>query len=159
MIVQSEVVDVHDRAAQIIASAVKWSAAAGAVPVPVLDLVALGVVQARMVVDLSNAYGMPARQETARGVVSVLLGTLLPAGATGALLGSGIKAAPGVGTLLGMTSMAVLGGAASYAIGKVFVRHFENGGTLANFSAEAVKNELKAEFTKAKGGAASANPA
>ena len=142
--------DVHERAAEIISSSVKWSAAAGAVPLPLLDLVALGVVQAKMISDISQAYGQPVNAEVAKSVVSVLLGTLLPAGATGALLGSGSKTVPMVGTVLGMVSMAAFGAAATYAIGKVFVRHFEKGGSLESFSAEAVKDELKAEFSRAK---------
>ena len=143
-------VDVHERAAGIISSSVRWSAAAGAVPLPLLDLVALGVVQAKMISDLSQAYGQPVNAEAAKSVVSVLLGTLLPAGVTGALLGSGSKTVPMVGTVLGMVSMAAFGAAATYAIGKVFVRHFEKGGSLESFSAEAVKEELKAEFSRAK---------
>ena len=143
-------VDVHERAAEIISSSVRWSAAAGAVPLPILDLVALGVVQAKMISDLSQAYGQPVNAEAAKSVVSVLLGTLLPAGVTGALLGSGSKTVPMVGTVLGMVSMAAFGAAATYAIGKVFVRHFEKGGSLESFSAEAVKEELKAEFSRAK---------
>jgi uncharacterized protein (DUF697 family) len=142
--------EVHKRAAEIISSSIRWSAAAGAVPLPVLDLVALGTVQAKMISDLSQAYGRPVSAEAARGVVSVLLGTLLPAGVTGAFLGSGFKLVPVMGTVLGMVSMAALGAAASYAIGKVFVRHFEKGGSLESFSAEAVKDELEAEFTRAK---------
>ena len=143
-------VDVHERAAEIISSSVRWSAAAGAVPLPILDLVALGVVQAKMISDISQAYGQPVNAEAAKSVVSVLLGTLLPAGVTGALLGSGSKTVPMVGTVLGMVSMAAFGAAATYAIGKVFVRHFEKGGSLESFSAEAVKEELKAEFSRAK---------
>jgi uncharacterized protein (DUF697 family) len=142
--------DVHERAAKIISSSVRWSAAAGAVPLPFLDLVALGAVQANMISDLSQTYGRQVSAEAARGIVSVMLGTLLPAGVTGALLGSGYKTIPVAGTVLGMVSMATFGAAASYAIGKVFVRHFEKGGTLQNFSAEAVKDDLIAEFSRAK---------
>jgi hypothetical protein len=42
------------------------------------------------------------------------------------------------------------GSAATYAIGKIFVRHFEADGTLASFSAEAVEADLKQEFATAK---------
>jgi len=139
------------QAARIISSAAVWSAASGAIPVPIVDLVALGGVQAKMIIDLSQLYGHRASGEVTRGLVSVLLGTLLPAGATGALLGSGSKLVPGWGWVVGMASLATLGAAATYAIGKIFVRHFESGGTLANFSAEAVQEDLKAEFSKAKG--------
>lgn len=143
--------DRHEEAGKIISSAMSWSAASAAIPVPVLDLVALGGVQTRMIIDLSRLYGHSASSETARGIVSVLLGTLLPAGAAGAIVGSGTKFVPGWGWLIGFASLAALGAAASYAIGKIFVRHFEGGGTLADFDASAVTDDLKEEFAKGKG--------
>ena len=45
--------DVYTDAGVIIANAVKWSAAAGVIPVPYVDLVALGAVQFTMVRDLA----------------------------------------------------------------------------------------------------------
>lgn len=146
---QSSVAERHLAASKIIASAATWSAAAGIIPVPVLDLLALATVQGKMVIDLSALYGEQPSNEVARGLVSVLLGTIAPAGATGMLMGSGIKTMPVFGTILGAVSMAGFSGAATYAIGKIFVRHFEQGGTLANFSADAVAEDLKAEFSKA----------
>jgi uncharacterized protein (DUF697 family) len=151
-------VDRHARAAEIISSAAAWSAAAGAVPLPLLDLVAVGTVQGKMVMDLAKLYGEPASSELARGVVSVLLGTLFPAGLTSALVGSSAKLVP-VGALFGMASMAALSAAATYAIGKVFVRHFEKGGNLATFSPAAVKEELQREFSDAKSKQVSGAPA
>ena len=52
-----------------------------------------------------------------------------------------------------------LSAAATYAIGKVFVNHFEGGGTLANFSPEAVKADLKREYEGARVRRAPASPA
>ncbi len=138
-------------ASKIISSAVKWSAAAGIVPIPVVDLIALATVQGKMVADLSSLYGERPSNEVARGLVAVLLGSIAPTGLTGALLGSGVKAMPVFGAILGAVSMAGFSSAATYAIGKIFVRHFEQGGTLANFSADAVAEDLKAEFSKASG--------
>ena len=140
--------DRHDHAARIISSATAWSAASAAIPVPALDLVALGAVQAKMIVDLSRLYGHQASGALAKGLVSVLLGTLLPSGAAGVLLGSGAKLVPGWGSVVGAATLAALGAAASYAIGKIFVRHYEAGGTLGSFSVEAVREDLKAEFAK-----------
>ena len=70
-----------DRAGEIISNSVKWAAAAGAVPVPFLDTVALAVVQAKMLMDLSEAYDQKLSKEAAEGLVSVLLGSLLPTAA------------------------------------------------------------------------------
>lgn len=145
----STVSERHLAASKIIASAATWSAAAGIIPVPVLDLVALGAVQGKMIADLSALYGERPSNEVSRGLVAVLLGTFAPAGATGVLLGSGVKAMPVFGAILGAVTMAGFSGAATYAIGKIFVRHFEQGGTLATFSVDAVADDLKAEFSKA----------
>jgi hypothetical protein len=70
---------------------------------------------------------------------------------------SAAKSVPGVGTAAGVMSMSVLGGAATYAIGKVFVQHFESGGTFLDFDPEAVREHFAAEFNKGKDVAASLN--
>lgn len=142
-------VDRHAEASKIVSSALGWSAAAGFVPVPVLDVAALAAVQVKMVVDLSALYGEKSSNELARGIVSVLLGTLAPLKLTEVALVSGAKALPVIGTVIGSLSMAAFGTAATYAIGKIFIRHFERGGTIATLDAEAVKEDLKAEFAQA----------
>ena len=142
--------DVHAEAAQVIASAVKWSAAAAVVPLPYIDILALGTVQVKMVRDLAKVYGLDAESETLKGVVSALLGSIAPAAISGGLLGSAIKIVPVGGTIIGSAGLAAFGSAATYAIGKVFVAHFEKGGTLKSFSAEAIEADLKKEFAAAK---------
>lgn len=142
--------DVHAEAARIIATAVKWSAAAAAVPVPYVDLFALGAIQVKMVRNLALAYGVDAEKETTKSVISALLGTLAPAALSGGLLGSAIKVVPGGGTLIGSIGLATFGSAATYAIGKIFVAHFDRGGTLQTFSTEAIEADLKKEFAAAK---------
>lgn len=139
-----------DDVGQIVSSAVKWSAAAGLVPLPFLDLVALGAVQTRMLMDLSKVYGHSFGKEAANAIVSVLLGTLIPSAAAGAVMGSAVKAAPGVGTLAGIASMSAFGAAATYAIGKVFARHLAGGGKPGDFSATSIADDLKAEFRRGK---------
>lgn len=155
MVVEATVNEVNtesaqEQAARIIASSVKWGAAASIVPVPYLDLVGLGAVQYSMIRDIARAYDQEPQSEMVRGLVSTLLGTLTPFAASGALVGSSLKFIPGGGSLLGSVSLAAFGSAATYAIGKTFVRHFEGGGTMDNFSADAIKEDLKKDFSKAK---------
>lgn len=138
-----------DKAGEAISSATKWSAAAALVPVPYVDLAALAAVQGNMIINLAEIYGEKVSQQTVKGLVSMLLGTLLPANLATAAVGASAKLVPGFGTLVGAASLAAFGAAATYAIGKVFVRHFEKGGTVATFKAEDVKEDLKAEFAKA----------
>ena len=138
-----------DAAGEIIASAAKWSVGAALIPIPVLDMAAIGAIQANMIVDLAGVYDQKVSKQAVRGVISVLLGVLVPVGATQAVVGTSAKLLPGYGTIIGSVSLAVFGSAATYSIGKVFVRHFEKGGTFANFSVTAVQDDLKKEFTQA----------
>lgn len=139
-----------NKATDLIVSATKWGAAASLVPVPALELAALGVVQARLIVDLTELYDEKLSSQTANGLVSVILGTLLPTGAAQVTAGYLLKFLPGYGTIIGGLSMAAFGSAATYAVGKVFVRHFENGGTVKTLSADVIKDGVKAEFEAAK---------
>jgi len=156
----SETISLADRdvkVATIIKTAATWSVASAAIPLPWVDLAALAGVQTKMIIDISDQYGQKASREVVRGAVSVLLGTLIPAGAAGAMLSSGLKMIPGLGSIAGFASLAALGAAATYAIGKTFTKHFEAGGTISSFSAEEVTEDLKEEFSKSKGkGAAEA---
>lgn len=140
----------QDQAARIISSSVKWAAAASIIPVPYLDLVGLAAVQLRMVKDITRAYGLEPETKTTRALISTLLGTLAPSAASGALVGSSLKLIPVGGSLLGSVSLAAFGSAATYAVGKAFVRHFEGGGTMDDFSVEAIKDDLKKDFSNAK---------
>lgn len=137
-------------ASRIISNSCGWSAAAGAIPLPVVDVVALGGVQATMINRIAKLYGETLTDEAARSLVAVLLGTMLPGALTSAAVGSGVKFLPGFGYVIGAATLAALGAAATYAMGKIFVRHFEHGGTMATFSPAAVQDDLQREFAAAK---------
>jgi uncharacterized protein (DUF697 family) len=145
-----DVQDIHDTTGKIISRAMGWSVAAAILPVPYLDIAALGTVQVKMVRDLATAYGQDANDQTLNGTISALLGTLGATQAGGALVGPALKLIPGGGSVLGSVTVGAFGSAATYAIGKIFVKHFENGGSISNFSAEKVSEDLRKEFNAAK---------
>ena len=138
------------RASRIISAATGWSVAAGLIPVPILDLAALGAVQVKMISDLGALYGQPLKKEAVRSAVSVLLGVLVPSQIAGGIAVSSPKLVPGMGSVIGAVSFSAFGAAASYAIGKIFVRHFEAGGTIESFQPEFVEEDLKKEFKAAR---------
>ena len=136
-----------EQASAIISNKCKWSAAAGFIPVPYVDLAGLAAVQVKMVSDLTQLYGKTVKQEAIRTTVATLLGTLATAGLAAPFAFTTVKIIPGLGSVAGGVSMGALGAAATYAVGKVFVNHFEGGGTLSNFDVDTVKDDLKNEFT------------
>lgn len=130
---------------KLINSATKWAAAATCIPVNGLDLAALAGVQANLIVNISALYGEKPSKYVVSGVISTLLATLLPSYGAQLTVPVLLKWIP-FGNLVGIATMAGFGAAATYAVGKVFVDHYENGGTFADFSASAASDELKNTF-------------
>jgi uncharacterized protein (DUF697 family) len=126
-----------------------WSAGAGLVPLPVLDMAALAALELKMLKSLSAYYGMEFSGQKARAIVSALIG-----GFHGGLItGSILKLVPFVGASL-MALTPVASGAITYAIGMVFMQHFESGGTLLDFDIVRGKERIRKELRDRKGSAA-----
>ncbi len=122
-----------------------WAMGAGAVPLPVLDVAAVTMVQLDMLKQLSRVYGNDYNESFGKNLISAIAGSTL------ARIGASmIKAIPGVGTILGGVSMVILSGASTYAMGKVFVNHFETGGSLFDFDINKGKKVYEEEFEKGK---------
>ena len=58
---------------------------------------------------------------------------------------------PFVGYVVGGLSTPLLAGAATYAVGKVFIQHFESGGTLLDFEPAKVREYFRQEFSVGQG--------
>jgi uncharacterized protein (DUF697 family) len=123
-----------------------WTMGAGLIPVPFVDLAAVSGVQIKMLSDLSNLYGVKFSANKGKSVVSALLGSIVPNSLAGGGVGSILKMIPLVGTILGGVSMSLFSGAATYAIGKSFIQHFESGGTFLDFDPVKVKDYFKSLF-------------
>lgn len=144
-----EASDKLDQVSKLISNAAKWSVGAALIPVPNVDVLVIGGIQAKLVNDIAKVYGSGFSKEKLRSIITVLGGTLAPAIGADIVVGSTAKMFPGYGSLFGFVSMSAFSVAATYAIGKVMVKHFEGGGTADSFSAESVKADLKEEFKKA----------
>ena len=99
------------RADELIQEYVAGSVAAAAIPIPVIDLIAVTAVQLSLLRKLGRLYG--ARVGIgAQGAVAVgLLGAALPRAAASAL-----KFLPGIGWVGGTFAQAALSGAATWAL-------------------------------------------
>ncbi len=115
-----------------------YAAGLGLVPLPVFDLVGITSIQLDLLRRLSDLYGVKFSQDMGKNVLASLIGggvsySIAP------LLASAVKVIPLVGSVLGAVSMSATGGATTYALGKVFIEHFESGGTILTFDPKAVK--------------------
>jgi uncharacterized protein (DUF697 family) len=126
------------------------SGAAGLVPVPLADLVAVSGVQLKMLADISKIYGVPFHANRGKMAIASTMGYVLPHALSYGLIGSLIKGIPLVGTLAGDPAMALFSAASAWALGTVFIQHFESGGTFLNFDAEAVKEYYREQFASGR---------
>ncbi len=123
-----------------------FSSGAALIPVPFLDIAGILVAEMKMIAELSKIYDIPFERSSAKAVVGSLLGYILPEAFSEGLFGSLLKAIPGIGGLVGIPSFSLFVGAYSWALGRVFIMHFEAGGKLLDFDAAAVKEHFRAQF-------------
>ena len=129
-----------------------WSAGFGLIPVPVIDIAAITGTQIKMVHALSQVYDREFSEDRVRAASGALVGAAVPV-AVGAGAVSALKTVPVLGQIAGTLALPALALASTVAVGRVFVQHFEAGGTLLDFDPEKMKAYFEDEFKKAKDGA------
>ncbi len=135
----------RDKADEIVRGSVLWSMGMGLIPFPVADIVAVTAVQIDMIKQISTVYEVEFSENQIKSWISALSGSILSRLAANAL-----KFIPVYGSIIGGVSMAILSGASSYAMGQVFIRHFESGGTFLDFDVEDFKHFYEEQFEKGK---------
>ena len=125
------------------------SMAVGLIPLPLVDIAALTSVQLKMLHKLAGLYEIEFSKELVKSLVGALLGGVIPVTAATSLA-SMIKIVPVVGQASGAISMVAMGSAGTYAVGSVFIEHFESGGTFLTFEPEKVKEKFKTLFEEGK---------
>jgi len=111
-----------------------WSGVAGFIPMPVVDVLAIGGLQIQMLRRLSQIYGVPFSDNSGKAMIASLAGTMIPT-SSGIGAASTMKFVPILGTITAGFVLPALSAGATYAIGKAFIQHFETGGTLLDFNA------------------------
>lgn len=123
---------------------------AGLVPIPLFDLAAIAGVQLLMLKKLAKHYTIPMSHDRGKAAISALLGSVVPTslgyGAAGAIM----RHIPMIGGVLGMFTTGAFATASTYAVGRVFIQHFESGGTFLDFDPSRVRAYFEEEFNKAQ---------
>ncbi len=129
---------------------VKWSAGIGLVPIPMVDLAGITTVQLLMVGDLAKHYEIPFSKQRGKAILASLLGSVVPNGLGYSVASAFFRYVPGLGPLLGAITLPAFAAASTYAVGKVFIQHFESGGTFLDFEPHEVRAYFHQVFEEAK---------
>ncbi len=124
-----------------------WSGAAGLLPIPIVDLAAVGGVQIQMLRRLSQIYDVPFTENRGKSIIAGVAGSMIPASSAMGTA-SVMKGVPVIGTLISVLAMPALSAGATYAIGMAFIEHFASGGTLLDFRAGDYRDFMKAQKEK-----------
>lgn len=121
----------------------------GLIPIVLFDIAALSTNQQIMLRHLCRHYNVDFDSHRGKLLIASLMSGAIPV-LTVMSLASISKLVPGVGTLGGSASVALLGGAVTYATGQTFIKHFREEGTLENFIPERFSGFFKKELNNGK---------
>jgi len=139
----------EEKAKTIINNYVLGSMGVGLVPLPFVDIIALTGLQLKMIHSLANCFNVKFSSSIGKSILGSLLGGTLSLSFT-PLVYSLIKAIPVIGQTASAVTMPIIAGAATYALGKVFLVHFATGGTMLDFDPERVRGYFAEQFKEGK---------
>ena len=134
--------DRFERSKKII---VKWSRISLltiAVPNTVLEYVAISGMQARMLQEVSRVYGVPFKADAVKVIVGSILGGSV-AYFLSDFYSSWVRSIPVVGKPISFLTEPAIAYVTTYAVGLVFLEHFERNGSFQNIDLESIKKSIK----------------
>jgi uncharacterized protein (DUF697 family) len=134
----------HETAAKLVDRFSLWSGVGGLIPLPFVDVLAVGGLQLQMLRRLSQMYDVEFSENRGKALIASIAGTMIPV-TSGMGAASALNSVPLLGMIASAFVMPVLSAGATYAIGKAFVQHFESGGTLLDFNPPDYKEFIKAQ--------------
>jgi len=120
-----------------------YAAGAGLLPFPIIDAALLLGIQITMIRSISQKYKVEFKENAVKSIIGSMVGTVGTLGV--------VKAVPVLGTIIGgLTAAAAAGAAATYALGRVFTQHFDQGGTLLDFDPVKSREFFEKEFEEGR---------
>ncbi|MBF0259226.1 MAG: DUF697 domain-containing protein [Desulfamplus sp.] len=123
-----------------------WSTGAGLMPIPILDVATVAGVQLRMLSKLAKHYNIPFAKEKAGAVIGSLVSSISASTISKGVVTSAVKTIPILGALTAPFLMPTFSGAVTYALGMVFIQHFESGGTFLDFDPGKTKEYFRSQL-------------
>lgn len=136
----------RDHSNTIVKNHVIWSMGAGLIPIMAADVLAITALQLDMIRQISRIYDLDFKETRGKAIVTSLTTTTISRMGARSL----VKMIPGFGSIVGGAALSVFAGASTYALGQVFIQHFESGGTILDFDPESIKGFYNEQFEKGK---------
>lgn len=128
----------------------KWSKISLAtilLPNSLLEYAAISGIQLKMLHELSRAYGIPFQADGVKVIIGSILGGSV-AYFLSDLYSNWVKVIPVVGKPIAFLSEPAMAYITTYAVGFVFLEHFENNGSFQDIELEQIKKSIKLKISE-----------
>ena len=143
VVVDAEEVD------KVIRSSVYASMGVGIVPIPFFNIAAVTASSIVMTRNLSKLYGVEFKEGIAKKVIASVVGAGVGVFASGPVE-SLVGAVPLIGLPLVIATRPALNGMTTYALGRMFVNHFEKGGGFVSVNMDVMKENFSEAFKNSR---------
>lgn len=122
----------------------------GLIPSSIVDVVAITALEVKMIGDLARVYDFPVPHRLVRYKILIsLIGSIGPVYLS-VKMHSALKSVPLIGHAVYVGMLSITGGAAMYAVGKIFQRHYESGGTFLSSENSVLRNYFQEKYQEGK---------
>lgn len=122
----------------------------GLIPSAAVDVVGITAIEIKMIRSLAHLYRFPVPHKlVAIKVLISLIGSIGPVYVS-VKMHSALKGVPLVGYAVYVGLLSITGGAAVYAVGKIFQAHFESGGTFLSKDNKYIRDYFDKKYTEGK---------
>lgn len=132
-----------------IRTSVYTSMGVGIVPFPLFNVAAATASNLVLAKKLSDLYGVEFKEGVAKKIIAAVIGASAGTLAT-PLIESVVGLVPVIGWPLVIGTKPALNGMTTYAIGQMFVTHFERGGSFLGANVDSMKEDFKAAFKNSR---------
>lgn len=129
---------------------IKWSRISLAtilLPNSILEYAAISGVQLKMLHDLSRIYGIPFKADAVKVIIGSILGGSV-AYFLSDIYANWVKVIPVVGKPIAFLTEPAMAYVTTYAVGYVFLEHFENSGSFQDIDLEKMKKTIKLKISE-----------
>ncbi|MCI5131500.1 MAG: DUF697 domain-containing protein [Candidatus Electrothrix sp. EH2] len=119
-------------------------------PIPLVDFILATGIQLNLLKKLSALYNVPFFEQKTEKLIGILIGGTFSSACAVRLGASIAKFTPVIAYPASIATVSATAAASTYAIGKVFNRHFAQGGTFLTFDPKAAKTFYAKMFTEGK---------
>ena len=134
---------------KIIRKSVYAAMGIGIIPIPFVNLAAVTTSSIVMIKRLSELYGVEFKEGVARKIVTAVIGAGVGVLASGPVE-SVVGAIPLIGLPLAIATKPALNGMTTYALGRMFVTHFEEGGGFVSVNIDAMKDSFSSAYKNSR---------